>query len=428
MGKRNRAQFLTYLLMTTALIALIGCNFRNTPEDPAPQDEQEQTNQEQVDNQSENQNADSNQAVDDGSASEQQDEVEEPEPAENQEDSSDQTDQTDQTDQPVEDTSNAADDNMSDDSAAETVDPSIRVQFDPGTTGTIINGEIEAGQINSYVLQVAERQIMAIRFNGPDTAGFGVSDSAGSLFESETSLKTFTSEVPTSGDLTISVGSQTSGSYELTVTVIDTNQFGSQALPSGERVLTTLNPLGDVLLLFKGTADVGDLPQVNGVDIYGLFNGELHQTLNFQSETPVPVQPPSLIVEDVNFDGYTDLGIPLFTTAGTNLPLSYFLWDPTVNQFIRNENFDVLMGPTILDGKRILTRARAGAGDVYYEVFRIGKSGPISVARQSCEVKPDDSGEIVIQNIGVTIDNAGLETQVFNELSTEECLPFKVAP
>ena len=516
-------------LCLATLLLLSACNSRDTDEEPTTQEQQEQVDDSS--DQGSDESVGNEQTGDTDPNSDTEDETAEPEPADNQEDSSD---QTDQTDQPVEDTSNAADDNTSDDSAAGKVQNDGRIEFDAGTTGTTVTGEIEAGALNSYVLQVAEGQIMTVVLNGPEGTEFGVSDSEGTLFEPGViPLSAYTSQPLQGGDVTITVGSQTSGSYELTVevvdeytladkgriefdagatsktiggrfsgTTLDTYTIGAAAgqvmtiifsgppnsmfsvsnstdgttifnptkpvstaaigplpdtgdyvinagpsylgyyeltvtiidldqaesLPDGVRVNSILNPLGNAWLIFKGNSEGGSLIQVDGVDIYNLDTGRLHQTLNFRSETPVPVEPPSLVIADVNFDGYTDLGIPLFTTAGTNLPLSYFLWDPTVNQFVRNDNFDVLMAPTFLEDKRILTRARAGAGDVYYEVFRIGKSGPISVARQSCEVKPDDSGEIVIQNIGVTIDNAGLETQVFNELSTEGCLPFKVVP
>ncbi len=110
------------------------------------------------------------------------------------------------------------------------------------------------------------------------------------------------------------------------------------------------------------------------------------------------------------------------------MPLAYWLWDSTIDQFIRIAPFDVLIGPTILDGKRILTRSTFGAGNVDLVLFNIDKGGPAAVGRQSCEFMAADDGSTVTQNIGYAIDLQGVETQTFEETSTDGCLDYKATP
>lgn len=309
-----------------------------------------------------------------------------------------------------------------------------RIQFDAGATSKTVSGSFTGTSLDTYVVGAAEGQIMTVELNGPQSSMFSIRNDAIDkiIFHPTGPVSTITTEpLPVTGDYEIGLGPSFPGDYELTVTIVNQGLGGSPSLPDGPTINATLNPLGDVFLIFKGDTNDGNFVQIQDVDIYDL-NGNLLQTLPFRSESTVPTQPPALFIEDVNFDGFTDLGIPTFTTAGSNLPLSYFLWDPTVNQFVRNENFDVLMGPTILDGKRILTRGRVGVGDVYYSLYAIGKSGPIEIARQSCEITQNDEGETIILNKGFTIDSLGVETQTFEQINAADsevgCLDYQVFP
>ncbi|MEM9775307.1 MAG: hypothetical protein AAF902_12055 [Chloroflexota bacterium] len=302
-----------------------------------------------------------------------------------------------------------------------------RIEFEAGTTSTTIEGEIEAGATNTYVLQVADGQVMTVNLAGLDGAGIGLSDSGGLLLESETPVTSWTVDSLTAGDITLTVASPTEGSYELFVSVEDSAP-AADGTPDG--IPVTLNPLGEVVLVFPGS-DAAALRdtfiQVDGIEVYKAGEMTPSFTIPYRSETEVPVSTDTLIVEDVNFDGFTDLGIPLFTTAGSNLPLAYWLWDQSIGQFIRSEPFDVLIAPTIMPDKRILTFSRFGAGNIDYVLFMVGKGGPIAVARQSCEFVTADDGAAVARNIGYSIDLQGVETQLFTE-DAESCLEFKAMP
>ncbi|MEM8861881.1 MAG: hypothetical protein AAGD96_26460, partial [Chloroflexota bacterium] len=404
-----------------------------------------------------------------------------------------------------------------------------RIEFEPGATSATITGEVGAGATNTYVLQVAPDQIMTIELNGPDGAGIGLSDSEGLLLESETPVTNWTTApLLYGGDITLTVASPNAGSYELTVTIVDSlldkgriefdpgttsktisgefaenfvdiytlgaaegqfisiqlsgddtahftlrNEAEDQTIgftslpvanwnvgplpttadfslylrlktpgayemtvtidntaPAIEGVPVTLNPLGEAVLVFLGADPVQlreSAIQVDGVEVFKAGESTPSVLIPYRSQTAVPIDSSTIFVGDVNFDGFTDLGIPAFTTAGSNLPLAFWLWDQSTNQFIRSEPFDALIAPTILPDKRILTRSTFGAGNVDYVLFMVGKGGPLAVARQSCEIVAADDGSTVARNIGYTIDAQGVETQTFSE-DTEGCLDFKATP
>ncbi len=406
------------ILCLAFLLALSACN-SSEPDDPTP------TPQLPDDQNSEDEPTDStdqNQSDDDDNQ-----DAEEPEPVDNEDDT---------VEEPT-------------DGSGGVVQDKGRIQFDAGATAATLTGELAKSSGDSYILNAAAGQIMTLSLDGPEDSSFGITNADGLIFEPTGPITFHTTELPTTGDYMVTVASGSGGPYELTITIDNKGSDGSAeddqgqaqedtiekeeeghsgntSLPDGPRINTTLNPLGDVVLVFKGLSQDGNFVQVENIDIYKAGELSLLQTIPFRSETEVPVQPPALVIEDVNFDGNTDLGIPLFTTAGSNLPLAYFLWDPTVNQFVRNANFDVLMAPTILEGKRILTTSRAGAGDIYYTLYAIGKGGPRAIAAQNCEVTQNENGEAIIRNQAFSIDEFDNPTLTFESITTEEgCLEFK---
>ncbi len=51
------------------------------------------------------------------------------------------------------------------------------------------------------------------------------------------------------------------------------------------------------------------------------------------------------VLEDMNFDGYLDMRVMQYMSAGVNIPYYCWLWDPYTQQFVYNEQLSLLSSP-----------------------------------------------------------------------------------
>ena len=103
-----------------------------------------------------------------------------------------------------------------------------------------------------------------------------------------------------------------------------------------------------------------------------------------------------LIVEDMNFDGYDDIRIAAFTTAGPNIPYICWLWDKNTKQFVHDADLSAIASFEIdKDNEWIHASNRVSAISWRTEFYR-WTDGRLTLFRaMDANLDEDDTEEIV---------------------------------
>ena len=77
-----------------------------------------------------------------------------------------------------------------------------------------------------------------------------------------------------------------------------------------------------------------------------------------------------LVLEDMDFDGFADMRLMQYVSAGINIPYHCWLWDPLTHCFVYNEALSAISSP-IFDpvGRQVLGFATGGAAEYIDTVY-----------------------------------------------------------
>jgi len=117
----------------------------------------------------------------------------------------------------------------------------------------------------------------------------------------------------------------------------------------------------------------------------GDTNGEVQQiTLNPPAETFADAEYGGfgLVLEDMDFDGFMDMRLMQFVSAGANIPYYCWLWDPPAQRFVYNEALSDIPSP-LFDPvkKQVLGFATNGAAEYIDSVYEYRGAELTLVAR-----------------------------------------------
>jgi hypothetical protein len=110
-----------------------------------------------------------------------------------------------------------------------------------------------------------------------------------------------------------------------------------------------------------------------------------------ETETPVSSDFLGLEVLDMNFDGYGDLRIIQFRSAGPNTPYLNWLFDPATARFVSSAELDAITSPTFdPETGSIRSEWRDGAASYGTDLYAVLGGKPVLVRKERKEYS--DSG------------------------------------
>lgn len=142
----------------------------------------------------------------------------------------------------------------------------------------------------------------------------------------------------------------------------------ASAIETAEEIVIKPNPLEfDFKLL--GIVDETNLLKADKIEIRKKGTNEITQIVeNFNAEVQ---KNETVIVEDVNFDGYLDIRLMEYLPSGPNIPYLYWIFDPETKQFVQNEELKQITSPEVdVKNKQLLSHQRTDAtrfGTKFYE-------------------------------------------------------------
>lgn len=126
-------------------------------------------------------------------------------------------------------------------------------------------------------------------------------------------------------------------------------------------------------------------------------NGEEQMLDQFDSILPEGSEPDALYVEDINFDGYSDLRIMKYLPGGANVPYNFWLYNPQLNKFEEAKAFEVVLSPQVDSSAGLLiSRQRVNAAEYLTEYYRPEGKDPVLVRREERKFSPDGSSVLKV--------------------------------
>lgn len=143
---------------------------------------------------------------------------------------------------------------------------------------------------------------------------------------------------------------------------------------------------------------VGDREE-GAFSAYGILiiapNGDEQMVDEFDSLLPDGSEADALIVEDLNFDGYSDMRIMKYALGGSNINYYYWLYDPISAAFQSSSNLEVLVSPEVdRVNQEILSRRKLNANSYLVEYYK-AEGGVLTMVRKDEKTyNPDGSGTL----------------------------------
>jgi uncharacterized repeat protein (TIGR01451 family) len=216
----------------------------------------------------------------------------------------------------------------------------IRINFPSGATSTTVTGSAPTGSPARYVITAGQGQVMSVRLTAAaNSAGLAVYAPNGSLLKQADLTPTWSGTLSAAGDYRIDVSNALgSGAPDVAYT-LEVSVTG--ACVEATRDLKLITPAAmSTRFNICGTLDASGKLKVSSIYIYqrpaDASAADFTQTITIPTDTWTPQNDPnSLIVEDMNADGYTDFRI-MNSPAGGAVTYLYFVFDPVAKQFIFN--------------------------------------------------------------------------------------------
>lgn len=120
------------------------------------------------------------------------------------------------------------------------------------------------------------------------------------------------------------------------------------------------------------------------------------------------------VIEDMNFDGYSDIRIQQDIPAAPNIPFYYWLWDVDSSQFVPNTDLEMITSPEFDFEKKIITSfGRASAVEHFWEVYKYIDGIPTLIKETYEVIDPDN--EVVHTTVTELVNNEMKLTEKYDE-------------
>ncbi|MEK7991645.1 MAG: hypothetical protein VSS52_011615 [Thiotrichaceae bacterium] len=112
-------------------------------------------------------------------------------------------------------------------------------------------------------------------------------------------------------------------------------------------------------------------------------------------------------IEDVNFDGYSDIRLMELLPAGANVPYLYWLYDPEQKQFVFNRRFSDLAHLTLdLNKKWVVSQYQISAVEHGTDYYKVDKHQLILIRQKLTQyVKNDEDERVLFELVKELVDN-----------------------
>ena len=145
--------------------------------------------------------------------------------------------------------------------------------------------------------------------------------------------------------------------------------------------------------------------ETGAFSIYGIHviapNGEEQMLDQFDSLLPEGSEPDALYVEDINFDGYSDLRIMKYLPGGANVPYNFWVYNPQLSRFEEARAFEVVLSPQVDNSSKLLiSRQRVNAAEYLTEYYKPEGKEPKLVRREERTFRPDGSSVLKVFEVG----------------------------
>jgi len=167
-----------------------------------------------------------------------------------------------------------------------------------------------------------------------------------------------------------------------------------------------------------GTTDATGRMKISIIHIYtedvGL--GGLLQDIPVSIETSTLLtDPTSLIVGDMNYDGYDDFRIVKSLPAGINISYLYYLYNPATRQFVYSEAYAAITSPEFIGNFQIRSQWQESAAKWGIDTYTVANNIPVLNRRETWEAinatqathrittfNPDGTSQVILDEV-VTI-------------------------
>lgn len=128
-----------------------------------------------------------------------------------------------------------------------------------------------------------------------------------------------------------------------------------------------------------------DTRQLDRIAVRRSGEAEPFQTLEpITSDLPLKIANNGFEVLDLNFDGYLDIRVMRFVSAGPNTPYQNWLWSPTAGKFIANLALDEITSPQFdADAQEITSDWRSSAAEHGSDIYAYDGTTPVLVHRET---------------------------------------------
>ncbi|RKZ78167.1 MAG: hypothetical protein DRR19_26890 [Candidatus Parabeggiatoa sp. nov. 1] len=131
-------------------------------------------------------------------------------------------------------------------------------------------------------------------------------------------------------------------------------------------------------------------------------------------------------LEDMNFDGYRDMRLMAFLSAGPNVPYLYWLFEPQTGQFVSNSAFAEITSPEFdAEKKQIISHWRDGAAHYGTDYYQVVDDKPILVRQKEEIYQNDETRKVIVrERVGDEMKIVSEPTQEDSEIFGSLSMPF----
>jgi hypothetical protein len=148
--------------------------------------------------------------------------------------------------------------------------------------------------------------------------------------------------------------------------------------------------LPDARFELKGGTD-GPVAVVREIEFYWQDENTPVQVISTGGARTMDLRGRGFVLEDMNFDGYTDLRVQAFVPAGPNIPYLYWLYDPKTGRFKGSRELEEIASPVFDPHERVIRSVnRNGAAVHVSRTYRWVDGVPRLLRVEETRVHPDE--------------------------------------
>jgi len=271
--------------------------------------------------------------------------------------------------------------------AAAPTSDAFRISFATGATSATQNGTALSGNRPvHYVLNARQGQVMTVKLTAPaNSISLAIYAPNGSTVKPLDLNLTWSGTLPADGDYRLDVFNALGlGASDVPYT-LEVSVAGNCVDLS-----RTLKTLGITHFNICGQTDAAGRAKISVIHIFqrpeDVPLGGLLQDINVTIETSTPLNDPnSLVVGDMNYDGFDDFRIIKNLPAGPNIPYLYYLYVPTTRQFVYSEAYANITSPEFIGNSQIRSQWRESAAKWGIDTYTITNNIPKLTQRETWE-------------------------------------------